>query len=272
MTPSVHGYIDAGKTAKRLYSLSAAAGTLFTDLPVVERALRIKKMGLAVDLWSTNGLNEARLTDTGATFTSMTGYVGGSFLDKDTAGLAVSSARELAAKAVRLGVQRLNVHPAELIDGVAARPLYRATGSMWMTAAKSLEQLGSIGEQFGVEFVLENLNSVVDHPGIPLARLKDTLALVSAVDHPNVRLMLDLYHVQLSSGNLIEQLEEAYDWVSEIQVADVPGRMEPGTGEVNWRTVANYLKGRRYDKVVGLEGFASNTPESAIGAFIELFD
>jgi hydroxypyruvate isomerase len=102
-------------------------------------------------------------------------------------------------------------------------------------------------------FALENLNTVLDHPGIPLARAKDTLALVSAVDHPNVKMMLDLYHAQLGEGNLIELVRAALPWTGEIQVADVPGRFEPGTGEINFRAVAAALRDAGYSGVIGME-------------------
>ena len=68
---------------------------------------------------------------------------------------------------------------------------------MWLSALRGLEALGELGAEVGVTFCVENLNTVVDHPGVPLARAKDTLALVEAVGHPNVKMMLDLYHAQI---------------------------------------------------------------------------
>jgi Hydroxypyruvate isomerase len=84
-----------------------------------------------------------------------------------------------------------------------------------------------MAERAGVTFCLENLNTAVDHPGVPFARAADTLALVEAVGHPRVRLMLDLYHAQIGEGNLIELVRRAGPLIGEIQVADVPGRREP---------------------------------------------
>jgi hydroxypyruvate isomerase len=67
------------------------------------------------------------------------------------------------------------------------------------------------------------------------ARAKDTLALVEGVGHPHVKMMLDLYHPQIGEGNLIELIRRSGDAIGEIQVADVPGRCEPGTGEIKCR-------------------------------------
>ena len=112
---------------------------------------------------------------------------------------------ELSIKAAEtLGVTRLNLHTAELVDGLPARPRMRATGAMWTTALRTLETLGELGAAAGVTFCVENLNTIVDHPGVPLARAKDTLALIEGVGHPNVKMMLDLYHAQIGEGNLIE--------------------------------------------------------------------
>src|SRR5215471_18460488 len=118
--------------------------------------------------------------------------------------------------------------------------------------------VGDMAERAGVTFCLENLNTAVDHPGVPFARAADTLALVEAVGHPRVRLMLDLYHAQIGEGNLIELVRRAGPLIGEIQVADVPGRCEPGTGEINYPAIAAALAGMGYDGTVGLEAWAAD--------------
>ena len=115
---------------------------------------------------------------------------------------------------------------------------------MWLKAARTRStRIADLGERAGVTFVLENLNTAVDHPGVPFARADDTLALVQAVDRPGLRMMLDLYHAQIGEGNLIELLRRAAPFIGEIQVADVPGRCEPGTGEINYPAIAKALAG-----------------------------
>src|SRR5438876_676155 len=83
------------------------------------------------------------------------------------------------------------------------------------------------------------------------ARAKDTLALVEAVGHPNVKMMLDLYHAQIGEGNLIELIRRCGDAIGEIQVADVPGRCEPGTGEINYPAIAKALRDIGFAGTVG---------------------
>ncbi|HEY5421183.1 MAG TPA: TIM barrel protein, partial [Marmoricola sp.] len=95
--------------------------------------------------------------------------------------------------------------------------------------------------------------------------------LVQAVDSPHLRLMLDLYHAQIGEGNLIGLCRRALPWIGEIQVADVPGRCEPGTGEIAYPAVATALKEMGYTGTVGLEAFASGDPEEAVRRFRDVF-
>jgi hydroxypyruvate isomerase len=106
---------------------------------------------------------------------------------------------------------------------------------------------------------------------VPFARAADTLALVAAVDRPHVRMNLDLYHAQIGEGNLIQLVERALPYLGEIQVADVPGRCEPGTGEINYPAVAAALDRLGYAGVVGLEGWASADPDQALQRFRRAF-
>jgi hydroxypyruvate isomerase len=201
----------------------------------------------------------------------MTGYLHGDLIDPDTAGEVVRTA-ELSIKAAEtLEIPRLNLHTAELVDGKAARPRHRATGEMWLTALRTLERIGELGAAAGVTFCVENLNTIVDHPGVPLARAKDTLALVGAVGHPNVRMMLDLYHAQIGEGNLIELVRSCGDAIGEIQIADVPGRCEPGTGEINYPSIATALRDIGFTGTVGMEAWASTDSVAALEAFRAAF-
>src|SRR6201994_1487401 len=185
-------------------NLAVCAEMVFTELPLIDRVRRVDELGFAVEIWSWHDKDLDALAGTGATFSSMTGYLHGDLIDPETADEVVRTA-ELSIKAAEtLGGTRLNLHTAELVDGLPARPRLRATGAMWATALRTLERLGELGASAGVTFCVENLNTIVDHPGVPLARAKDTLALIEGVGHPNVRMMLDLYHAQIGEGNLID--------------------------------------------------------------------
>src|SRR5439155_26340034 len=122
-------------------------------------------------------------------------------------------------------------------------------------------------ERHNVTFMIENLNLAVDHPGVPFARIEDTLALVSSLNHPRLRLNLDLYHVQIGEGNLIESCRRCLAFIGEIQVADVPGRKEPGTGEINYPAIARALNEMGYRGTIGMEAWPSGDDELALARF-----
>ncbi|WP_029112738.1 TIM barrel protein [Mycobacterium sp. URHB0044] len=257
------------------FELAVCAEMVFTDLDILDRVRRIDELGFAVEIWSWHDKDLQALADTGARFSSMTGYLHGDLIDRDGADEVVRTAALSVKAAETLGVPRLNLHTAELVDGKAARPRHRATGDMWLSAARALERIGEIGAAADVTFCVENLNTIVDHPGVPLARAKDTLALVEAVGHPNVKMMLDLYHAQIGEGNLVELVRRCGDAIGEVQVADVPGRCEPGTGEIFYPVIADALRGIGFSGTVGLEAWASGAgasgSEAALSAFRKAF-
>lgn len=253
------------------FQLAVCSEMVFTDLPILDRVRRIQERNLAVEIWSWHDKDLAALAATGATFTSMTGYLHGDLIDPESCDEVLRTA-ELSIKAAEtLGVTRLNLHTAELVDGQAARPRRRTTGQMWLTAARTLERLGDLGAAAGVTFTVENLNTIVDHPGVPLARAKDTLALIEGVGHPNVKMMLDLYHAQIGEGNLIELVRRCGEAIGEIQVADVPGRCEPGTGEISYPAIAEALRGIGYTGTIGMEAWASRPGVAGSDAALDAF-
>ncbi|MFF5076300.1 TIM barrel protein [Actinoplanes sp. NPDC000266] len=255
------------------FRLAVCAEMVFVDRPFAERVERIAGLGFEAEMWGWAGKDIEALVNTGATVSSMTGYLGGTLADPDGAEELVRTAREALAVAERLGCPRLNLHGTGLDDrGLPVVAAAVVTPRMWLTAARTLGRLAELGERAGRVFTLENLNTAVDHPGTPFARASDTLALVEAVDSPHLRLNLDLYHAQIGEGNLVELVERALPVVGEIQVADVPGRCEPGTGEIHYPAVAAVLRRLGYRGVVALEGWASGDPEIALDRFRQAFD
>lgn len=252
--------------------LAASAEMLFTELPFVERVERIHALGFQVEIWDWSNKDLAALAATGATFSSMTGYLRGDLTTQDGAdALLATAALSLEAAAV-IDSPRLNLHGTGLDpNGLPVVPRGSVSGADWLAAARTLERIAALGEKHGRVFTLENLNTAVDHPGTPFATAEDTITLVSAVDSPHLRLNLDLYHAQIGEGNLIELITWALPLIGEIQVADVPGRREPGTGEIAYPAIARALDALGYDGVVGLEGWASGDSEDALAAFRAAF-
>ncbi len=254
------------------FRLAVCAEMVFLDLPFVERVRRISDLGFEVEIWSWVDKDIDALVATGATFSSMTGYVAGTLADAEGAREMVRTAQSSLRVADRLNCPRLNLHGTGLDDrGLPVSAAQVVTPGMWLTAARTLGRLGALGEAAGRVFTLENLNTAVDHPGTPFATAAETMALVQAVDSPGLRMNLDLYHAQIGEGNLIDLVERALPYVGEIQVADVPGGREPGTGEIHYPAVAATLDRLGYSGVVALEGWASGDPMLAVQSFRRAF-
>lgn len=253
------------------FQLAACAEMLWRDRPIDWRASRLKEMGFGVGLWNWPDHDLSKLEKTGASFTIMNGYLEGRLADGEGADMLLRSARQTAEVGKRLGVARLNLHGTGLGEGgIPIAQTDVVTGAMWLKARDTLNRICDLGEELGVTYTLENLN-LLDHPGCPFGATVDVLALVSAVNRPQLRINLDLYHTQIGEGDLVRWCEKCLPWIGEVQVADNPGRCEPGTGEINYRGVAHALKKMGYRGPVGMEAFAAGDAEAALSAFREAF-
>ncbi len=254
------------------FTLAACAEMLWRDRPMEWRLRRLTELGFQVAVWSWQAHDLGMLEKSGAVFSSLTGYIRGRLADDEGAEELLATARKSIEVGKRLNVARLNLHGTGLGEGgLPVTPCEIVTGAMWLKARDTLCRIADLGAEHGATFMVENLNLPVDHPGVPFARVEDTLALVSSIDRPELRLNLDLYHVQIGEGNLIKWCRKCQPWIGEIQVADVPGRKEPGTGEINYPGVARTLKGMGYRGPVCMEAFASGDDEAALEAFRAAF-
>ena len=254
------------------FVLAVCAEMVFRNEPFERRIHIIHDLGFAVEIWNWTTKDIAALAATGARFTSMTGYVEGELIDPAGAEALVRSAERSIPVARRFGTPNLNLHGTELDGrGLPVRPVEVVTGPMWLAAERTLRRIAALGQREGVVFTIENLNTQVDHPGTPFARAADTHALVAAVDSPHLRMNLDLYHAQVGEGNLIDLLRGSIDHIGEVQVADVPGRCEPGTGEINYPAVAAALHASGYAGVVALEAWPADDSNVALERFRAAF-
>ena len=149
---------------------------------------------------------------------------------------------------------------------VAAR-----TGAKWMTVVPghvhprlhpelqtanvidALMRASALLEPRGLVLVIEPLNTLRDHPGMFLTRIPQAFMICRAVGSPSCKVLFDLYHQQITEGNILPNAEAAWSEIAYFQVGDNPGRKEPGTGEMNYRNIFAFLKARGYDGIVGME-------------------
>jgi hydroxypyruvate isomerase len=100
--------------------------------------------------------------------------------------------------------------------------------------------------------VLEPLNPH-DHPGLFLTKVPQAYQICSAVNHPCCKIVNDLYHQQITEGNLIPNIDRAWSQIAAFHIGDNPGRKEPGTGEINYRNIFRHLHQKGYDGVLCME-------------------
>ncbi len=120
-------------------------------------------------------------------------------------------------------------------------------------AIELTKRLMDIYQPEGITMVIEPMNHKIDHPGMFLHTVSQAYALVKGVDSSHVKILFDIYHVQIQEGNIIPTLELAWDEVGYFQLGDTPGRNEPGTGEINYKNVLQFIHDRGYRGFAGLE-------------------
>ncbi len=118
---------------------------------------------------------------------------------------------------------------------------------------ESLKRAAEILEPHGMVMVLEPLNWWSNHPGMFLSRAPQAYMICKHVDSPACKILFDIYHQQISEGNLIPNIEKSWDEIGYFQIGDNPGRKEPTTGEINYRNVFKYIHERGYTDILGME-------------------
>jgi hydroxypyruvate isomerase len=133
-----------------------------------------------------------------------------------------------------------------------------------LAMVENLKWMAERAERAGVVLCLESL-SRRSLPNMLLSHIGEAYAVAKAVDSPAVRLIFDTSHVQIMDGDLLAHLEACWDLVAVVQLADNPGRLEPGTGELNFPNILRWLVGRQFKGLVELE-HGWSTPDAATEA------
>ncbi|MDI6725350.1 MAG: hydroxypyruvate isomerase [Smithellaceae bacterium] len=120
------------------------------------------------------------------------------------------------------------------------------------TMANNLRFAAAALEKEGIRLLVEPLN-LLDVPGFNLTGTAAALRLFEEIGHPNLWLQYDVYHMQITEGNLINSIRNNLGRISHIQIADNPGRNEPGTGEINFANLFKALDEAGYRGWIGCE-------------------
>ena len=110
-----------------------------------------------------------------------------------------------------------------------------------------------IVEPAGLTIVLEPLNTLINHPGLFLTGIPQAYSICRAVNRPSCKIINDIYHQQITEGNLIPNIEAAWNEIAAFHCGDNPGRNEPTSGEINYKNVFKYIYSRNYKGVICME-------------------
>jgi hydroxypyruvate isomerase len=162
--------------------------------------------------------------------------------------------REGFLKELRLCIEAaksVNCNRLEVLTGNCLPGVSRET--QMNTCVATLKAALPLLEANGMTAIVELLNSNVDHPGYFLNTVEDGVEMVQRAGSPHVKLLFDIYHVQVMQGNLIQRIRDSFQEVGQYHFADVPGRHEPGTGEVNFRNVFRAIYDLKYNGFITAE-------------------
>ena len=135
---------------------------------------------------------------------------------------------------------------------------------------ENLKRCAEVLEPHGIVMVLEPLNPR-DHPGLFLTKVPQAFMICEAVNSPSCKILNDLYHQQISEGNLIPNMDTAWSEIDYFQVGDNPGRREPTTGEIDYRNVFRHIHSKGFTGVVGMEHGLSVGGKDGVSKLIEAY-
>lgn len=239
---------------------SACIEMLYTEAPFLERIDRAARSGFqAVEFWNWDNKDlpaiRQKATACGVEIAVFQGNMGGTLIDAHDRARLVTGISNSLTKAQEAGVGRVILLTDELGSDRSVKPLPHQLTAEEKRAnvLAGLKELTSLAEQAGVILLLEPLNSLVDHKGYYLDHSIPGFELVREVGSRNLRLLYDIYHMQVMEGNILATLKQNIDLIGHIHVADVPGRHQPGTGELNYRNILWQLEDLGYGGYIGFE-------------------
>ena len=255
--------------------ISACIDMMFSHLDFYEKFSAVKKCGLdAVEFWKwTNkdiskvkeelkrnnlkfGVFNIDSKDEELSFQLSRGILNKGMVDEFLSALeeSIPVYKELGASGMIVLIgETLEIPYEEQIDNIK----------------KCLKAAKPIVEKENVNLVVEPLNDI-DRKNYFLPRSKEVFEILREINSPNIKLLFDIYHEQLMAGNIINSIKENIDLIGHFHVADVPGRHEPGTGELNYPNIIRAINETNYNDFIGLEYRATKPDENTFNFLKEI--
>ncbi len=148
-------------------------------------------------------------------------------------------------KLKRVGGKWFLVVPGGLVKGMTME-------QMTANLIENLKAIMKVVEPTGCIMTLEPLNPR-NHPGLFLTKIPQAVEICKAVGSPSCKIVNDIYHQQITEGDLIPNIKAGWEHIAHYHLGDTPGRKEPTTGEINYRSIFKYLYEQKFDGVLGME-------------------
>lgn len=248
--------------------LSVCIDMILTEIPFLQRMETVKRLGYpAFEFWEWKNKDVDAIlrkkNELGLEIATMMGAGWKHMNSEDARRTFVSDIQASLAAAKQLGVKTLIV-----TTGFEDKTLSRA--EQHANYVSALKAAAPLAEQSQVTLVLEPLNTKVDHAGYYLQTAKEGFEILDEVGSPSVKMLFDIYHHQIMEGNVIQDITKNISKIAHFHVADVPGRHEPGTGEINYANVFRAISASGYPGFVGLEFKPSRNAEEALKNVMKL--
>lgn len=237
--------------AKKGPRLSACIESVFRSNPFEAALDKVKAVGLdAYEFWGYGGKDldalKRKQDQLGLTLATFGCNPRGALVAPGSKGPFVEGLAEGIEKAKQMDCSRLLVTVGSERKDISREEQHDNIVEALKAGAPLLEDAGMV-------LVVEPLNVLVNHKGYFLYESKEAFQIIDQVGSPNVKVLFDIYHQQITEGNLIANITRNIDKIGHFHVADVPGRHEPGTGEINYTNVFAAIQKTGYDAFVGME-------------------
>jgi hydroxypyruvate isomerase len=253
------------------FKLSVMLWTVFRDLPFEKRLEKVAEAGYRnVELvgeyekWSDQDFERAnaKRKELGITFDCTAGLKHGLCNPAERDGLIEEFRRTLPIME-KLDCPAIILLTGNVVPGMSVESQHQSCIDGLKAAAKVVDGRKIKGEP--VRVLLENIDPE-ENPKYFLTSVARGFEIVRAVNDPQVQFLYDFFHEQISEGNLIEKLEKNIQHVGLVHIADVPGRHEPGTGEINYANIFRKLAELKYHRMVAMEFLPTGDPVKQLRA------
>lgn len=264
-----------GEAAGVPFKLSVMLWTIFRNLPFEERLAKVAEAGYKnVELvgeykrWSEDDFKKAlaKKQDLGLTFDVTAGLAHG-VGDPGARDALLADVRNELPIMERLACPAVIIMSGNVVPGMPRQQQHESCIEGLKRAAELVEGKKIAGQP--VRLLLENIDPE-ENPKYYLQSVAEGFEVIKAVNHPQVKFLYDFFHEQIAEGNLIEKLEKNIDNVGLVHIADVPGRHEPGTGEINYVNIFKKLAELKYDRYAAMEFIPTSDPVGKLRAAREM--